>query len=137
VCEVPLLDMIRYDKFGSGKTWVPEYGSPNDPVQFKALYAYSPYHHVKPGTPYPSVLFCTAANDDRVDPMHARKMAAALQAATGSPNPILVRVETQSGHGGSDQVKKTISYATDIWGFLIHELGAQPLQETSGQAVSN
>jgi prolyl oligopeptidase len=125
VCEVPLLDMIRYVQFGSGKTWIPEYGSPDDEAQFKALLAYSPYHHVKKGTAYPSVLFCTAANDDRVDPMHARKMAAALQAATSSPNPILVRVETQSGHGGGDQVKKTIDYATDVWGFLIHELGAK------------
>jgi prolyl oligopeptidase len=125
VCEVPLLDMIRYVKFGSGMTWIPEYGSPENEAQFKALLAYSPYHHVKKGTAYPSVLFCTAANDDRVDPMHARKMAAALQAATGSPNPILVRVETQSGHGGGDQVKKTIDYATDIWGFLIHELGGK------------
>ena len=123
VCEVPLLDMIRFDKFGSGKTWVPEYGSPENEQQFKALYAYSPYHHVHAGTEYPAVLFCTAANDDRVDPMHARKMAAALQ-ATGSTNPILLRLETQSGHGGGDQVKKTIEYATDIWGFLIYELGA-------------
>ncbi len=123
VCEVPLLDMIRFDQFGSGKTWVPEYGSPENAAQFKALYAYSPYHHVHPGTAYPAVLFCTAANDDRVDPMHARKMAAALQAATSSKNPILLRVETESGHGGGDQVKKTIVYATDIWGFLIHELG--------------
>jgi prolyl oligopeptidase len=126
VCEVPLLDMIRYVKFGSGKTWVPEYGSPEDEAQFKALYAYSPYHHVVKGTAYPAVLFCTAANDDRVDGMHARKMAAALQAATGSPNPILLRVEDHSGHGGSDEVKKTITYATDIWGFLIDELGAKP-----------
>lgn len=124
VCEVPLLDMIRYDKFGSGKTWIPEYGSAADPEQFKALLAYSPYHNVHPGMAYPSILFCTAANDDRVDPMHARKMAAALQAATGGKNPILLRVETQSGHGGGDQVKKTLVYATDIWGFLIHELGA-------------
>jgi prolyl oligopeptidase len=137
VCEVPLLDMIRYDQFGSGKTWVPEYGSTSDPAQFKALYAYSPYHHVKPGTAYPSVLFCTAANDDRVDPMHARKMAAALQAATGSPNPILLRVETQSGHGGGDQVKKTLVYATDIWGFLIYELGAKSPQEAETQGVTN
>jgi prolyl oligopeptidase len=137
VCEGPLLDMIRYDQFGSGKTWVPEYGSPQDPEQFKALYAYSPYHHVEPRTPYPSVLFCTAANDDRVDPMHARKMAAALQAATSSPNPILLRVEAQSGHGGGDQVKKTIEYGTDIWGFLIHELVAQPPGESANQDVSN
>jgi prolyl oligopeptidase len=125
VCEVPLLDMIRFDQFGSGQTWVPEYGSPENEAQFKALYAYSPYHHVVPGTAYPSVLFCSAANDDRVDPMHARKMAAELQADTGSANPILLRVETQSGHGGGDQVAKTIVLATDIWGFLIHELGAR------------
>jgi prolyl oligopeptidase len=125
VCEVPLLDMVRFNKFGSGQTWVPEYGSPENEEQFKALYAYSPYHHVHAGTAYPAVLFCTSADDDRVDPMHARKMAAALQAATSSSNPILVRVESQSGHGGGDQVKKTIEYGTDIWGFLIHELGAR------------
>jgi len=129
VCEVPLIDMIRFDKFGSGKTWVPEYGSPGDPAQFRALYAYSPYHHVKQGVAYPSVLICTAANDDRVDPLHARKFAAVLQAATGSPNPILLRVETESGHGGSDQRKKTLEYAIDLWAFLIHELGAKSSQE--------
>jgi prolyl oligopeptidase len=123
VCEVPLLDMIRYVGFGSGKTWISEYGSPDNEAQFKALLAYSPYHHVVKGTAYPAVLICSARNDDRVDPMHARKMTAALQAATGSPNPILLRIEDQSGHGGSDQVKKTIAYATDVWGFLIDELG--------------
>ena len=129
VCEVPLLDMIRFDKFGSGKTWVPEYGSPQKAEQFKTLYAYSPYHHVHPGTAYPSMLFCTAANDDRVDPMHARKMAAEMQAATSSPNPILVRVETESGHGGSDEVRKTVLYGTDVWGFVMHQLGLQPIQK--------
>lgn len=137
VCEVPLLDMIRFAQFSSGKTWTTEYGSPKDPEQFKALYGYSPYHHVRPGTPYPSVLFCTAANDDRVDPMHARKMAAELQAATGSTNPILLRVESQSGHGGGDQVKKTIGMGTDIWGFLIHELGAQVPGSVVNQDTSN
>jgi prolyl oligopeptidase len=130
VCEVPLLDMIRYVKFGSGKTWVPEYGSPDNEAQFKALYAYSPYHHVVKGTAYPAVLFCTAANDDRVDGMHARKMAAELQADTGSSSPILLRVEDHSGHGGGGEVKKTIVYATDIWGFLIDELGAKPAAYT-------
>ena len=117
--------MLRYDKFGSGKTWVPEYGSPENAEQFRALYGYSPYHHVVPGTPYPAVLICSAANDDRVDPMHARKMTAALQAASSSGHPVLLRVEPQSGHGGGDQVKKTIVYATDIWGFLMNELGMQ------------
>jgi prolyl oligopeptidase len=131
VCEAPLLDMIRYPLFGSGKTWIPEYGTPDDPDQFKALYAYSPYHHVVAGTPYPSVLMCTPQNDDRVAPMHALKMTAALQAATSSPYPILLRLETQSGHGGGDQVTKTIEYGTDIWGFLIHELGAQTPEDSS------
>jgi prolyl oligopeptidase len=137
ICEVPLLDMIRFDQFSSGKTWTTEYGSPKDPAQFKALYAYSPYHHVVPGTKYPSVLICTAADDDRVDPMHARKMAAALQAATGSTNPILVRVETQSGHTGGDQVKKNVDYGTDIWGFLIHELGAKNPENAENQDISH
>jgi prolyl oligopeptidase len=136
VCEVPLLDMVRYDQFGSGKTWIPEYGSSADPAQFRALYAYSPYHHVKLHTPYPSVLFWTEANDDRVDPMHARKMAAALQAATSSPNPILLRLETQGGHGGSDQVKKSIDRGTDIWGFLFHELGVSPPDNREKQGAN-
>jgi prolyl oligopeptidase len=136
ICEVPLLDMIRYSQFGSGKTWVPEYGSPTDAAQFKALLAYSPYHHVVIGTAYPSVLICSAANDDRVDPMHARKMTASLQAATSSVNPILLRVESQSGHGGGDQVKKTIEYGTDIWGFLIHELGAKTPGQSQNQDTS-
>lgn len=125
VCEVPLLDMIRYDQFGSGKSWIPEYGSVADAAQFNALYAYSPYHHVVKGMDYPAVLFWSDAGDDRVDPMHARKMTAALQADTGSSNPILLRVETQGGHGGSDQVKMWVERGADTWGFLIHELGAQ------------
>ncbi len=131
VCEVPLLDMIRYPLFGSGKTWEPEYGSPDNEVQFKALYAYSPYHHVVPGTKYPALLMCTAANDDRVDPMHARKFVAKMQADNADDNPILLRLESQSGHGGGDQVKKTIEMGTDIWGFLIHELGATPPSDSS------
>jgi prolyl oligopeptidase len=131
ICEAPLLDMIRYDKFGSGKTWIPEYGSPENEAQFRALLAYSPYQHVVKGTAYPAVLFSTGANDDRVDPMHARKMVAELQADTGSPNPILLRIESQSGHGGGDQVKKTIEVGTDIWSFLIHELGAKVPREDS------
>ena len=124
VCEVPLLDMVRYANFESGKTWTSEYGSTANAAQFKALYGYSPYHHVHRGTAYPAVLFCSGANDDRVDPMHARKMAAEVQGATSGKEPILLRVETESGHGGSDEVKKTIVYATDVWGFLIYELGA-------------
>jgi prolyl oligopeptidase len=131
VCEAPLLDMIRYVDFGSGKTWITEYGSPEKEAQFKALVAYSPYHHVAKGTAYPAVLFCTGANDDRVDPMHARKMVAELQAATSSPSPILLRIEPQSGHTGGDQVQKTIELGTDLWSFLINELGAKTLGDQS------
>jgi prolyl oligopeptidase len=137
VCEAPLLDMIRYPLYGGGKTWIPEYGSFDDPDQFKALYDYSPYHHVVPGTVYPSVLFCTPQNDDRVAPMHAMKMTAALQAATSSSNPILLRVETQSGHTGGDQTSKSIEYGTDIWAFLIHELGAQPPGEAGIESTND
>ena len=137
VCEVPLLDMVRYNRFGSGMTWVPEYGSPDNPEQFKALYAYSPYHHVVEHTAYPAVLFWTEDDDDRIDPMHARKMAAALQAATSSRYPILVRVETQGGHSGPDQVDKTIALGTDIWGFLIHELHARPPTDVPEAYISH
>ena len=82
LCGVPLLDMVRYHLFGSGKTWIEEYGSADDADDFKALYAYSPYHHVKQGTKYPATLILSADSDDRVDPMHARKFAAELQWAT-------------------------------------------------------
>jgi prolyl oligopeptidase len=137
VCEAPLLDMIRFPLYGGGKTWMTEYGSPDNEAQFKALYDYSPYHHVKPGTKYPSVLFCTPQNDDRVAPMHAFKMTAALQAATTNPQPILLRLETQSGHTGGDQTSKSIDYGTDIWSYMIYQLGAKPLSEAEDQSVSN
>ena len=80
VCQVPLLDMLRYQNFQIAKLWIPEYGSSEDAKQFEWLYAYSPYHHVKPGTVYPAVLFMTADSDTRVDPMHAKKMTAEMQA---------------------------------------------------------
>src|SRR5205823_12052674 len=88
VCQVPLLDMLRYHKFLIARLWIPEYGSADDADQFKWLYAYSPYHHVKEGTPYPAVLLAAAESDSRVDALHARKMAARLQAATSSEQPI-------------------------------------------------
>src|ERR1043165_5750677 len=103
LCGVPLLDMVRYHLFGSGKTWIEEYGSAESAEDFRALFAYSPYHHVRPGTRYPSVLVLSADSDDRVDPMHARKFAAALQQAT-SGGPVLLRVEWNAGHGGGDLI---------------------------------
>ena len=122
VCAVPLLDMLRYHRFGSGQTWIPEYGNPDDEADYQVLQAYSPYHHVA-RRPYPSVLMLSADHDDRVDPMHARKMTALLQERTTSDRPILLRVEQGAGHTGADLVRKTIEQAADVYAFLCHELG--------------
>ena len=124
VCGVPLLDMVRYHLFGSGKTWIAEYGSAEDPKEFATLFAYSPYHRVKQGEKYPALLMMATDSDDRVDPMHARKFAAAIQWASGdSKRPALFRVEEHAGHGGGDMVKKRVASATDIVAFLLDQLG--------------
>ena len=128
-CGVPLLDMVRYHKFGAGRTWITEYGSAEDQAQFAALHAYSPYHHLEKGTRYPALLMLSADSDDRVDPMHARKFVAAAQYANASENPILLRIETNSGHGGGDMVKKRVAQLTDEFSFLFHELGMAPVQK--------
>jgi prolyl oligopeptidase len=120
LCAVPLLDMVRYHLFGSGKTWISEYGSADDAAQFQALYAYSPYHHVKAGTKYPAVLLLSADSDDRVDPMHARKFAAALQAAS-TGGPALLRIEKHAGHGGADLVKSAVESRADEYAFALSE----------------
>jgi prolyl oligopeptidase len=120
LCGVPLLDMVRYHLFGSGKTWISEYGSADDAAQFKALHAYSPYHHLKAGTKYPSVLLLSADSDDRVDPMHARKFAGALQAAT-TGGPVLLRIEKHAGHGGADLVKAAVEARADEYAFALSE----------------
>jgi prolyl oligopeptidase len=127
VCQVPLLDMLRYHHFQIAKLWIPEYGSPDDPKQFEYLYAYSPYHHVKPGVPYPAVLFMTAESDTRVDPMHAVKMAALLQAeaANGAEQPILLRVDSKAGHGVGKPIVKLVDDAVDVWSFLFWQLGVR------------
>lgn len=125
VCQVPLLDMLRYQKFQIAKLWIPEYGSADDPKQFEWLYAYSPYQHVKPGTLYPAVLFMTADSDTRVDPLHAKKMAALLQAqaVNGSDRPILLRVDTKAGHGIGKPVGKLLEDDVDFWSFVFWQLG--------------
>jgi len=127
VCQVPLLDMLRYHHFQIAKLWIPEYGSSDDPKQFEYLYAYSPYHHVKPGVRYPAVLFMTAESDTRVDPMHAVKMAALLQAeaANGADRPILLRVDTKAGHGVGKPIAKLVDDAVDVWSFLFWQLGVK------------
>ena len=125
VCQVPLLDMLRYQNFQIAKLWIPEYGSSADPKQFHWLYAYSPYQHVKAGTSYPAVLFMTAESDTRVDPMHAKKMTAELQAANGGPNPVLLRIETKAGHGAGKPISKLVDEWTDIYSFLFWQLGIE------------
>jgi prolyl oligopeptidase len=124
-CGVPLLDMLRYHLFGSGKTWIEEYGSADDEADFRTLYAYSPYHHVRPAD-YPAVLMTSADTDDRVDPMHARKMTAALQAATTGGRPVLLRIERNAGHGGADMVKQAVELSADRYAFLMREVGLVP-----------
>jgi len=123
VCQVPVADMLRYHLFTVGRFWIPEYGSADDPNQFKFLYAYSPYHRVKDGAKYPSTLVTTADTDDRVAPGMAKKFAARLQAANGSAAPILIRVETKAGHGAGKPVSKVIDEAADIYTFLMWRLG--------------
>jgi prolyl oligopeptidase len=122
VCQVPLLDMLRYHHFRIAKLWIPEYGSAEDPEQIGWLWAYSPYHHVTTGVDYPAVLFTTADSDSRVDPLHARKMTALLQAHDPA-RPVLLRVETAAGHGAGKPLAKVVAERTDIWTFLAWQLG--------------
>ena len=125
VCAYPLLDMLRFQKFLDGPYWVPEYGSAENPDQFKYLYAYSPYHHVVDGAKYPATLFVTGDGDTRVAPLHARKMAARLQAANGSNQPVLLLYDTKSGHSGGRPVNKMIDEFTDRLSFLFWQLGVR------------
>jgi prolyl oligopeptidase len=129
VCQVPLLDMLHYQDFQIAKLWVPEYGSAENPEQFKWLHAYSPYHHVKSGVEYPAVLFMTADTDTRVDPMHAKKMAALMQAearnGSSHTRPILLRIESKAGHGAGKPVTKQIEEFTDVYSFLFWQLGVR------------
>ena len=123
VCAVPLLDMVRYHLFGSGRTWIDEYGSAEEPELFKALHAYSPYHRVKEGTAYPALLMLSADSDDRVDPMHARKFVAAIQHATTGKAPVLMRIEKNAGHGGADLRRQRVEQNADSYGFVMDQLG--------------
>ena len=125
VCGVPLLDMLRYHRFLIGALWVPEYGDPDDPDQFAVIAAYSPYQHVVDGTAYPATLITTAESDSRVDPLHARKFAARLQAATSTPEerPVLVRIESRAGHGVGKPAWKQADEAADVLAFVFWQLG--------------
>jgi prolyl oligopeptidase len=124
VCGYPLLDMLRYQKFKVGSYWVTEYGSADDPKQFPYLLRYSPYQNVKKGTQYPAVMFMSGDFDTRVDPLHARKMAAFMQASTGSDRPILLKYDTKSGHSGGKPVNQQIEDDADWISFLWAEVAA-------------
>ena len=116
VCSAPLLDMVRYEKFGLGATWNVEYGSASDPEQFQWLLSYSPLHRVEDGVDYPATLFTVFDGDSRVDPLHARKMCAALQHATSGDRPILIRAEGDVGHGAR-ALSRTIGLSADVLAF--------------------
>ncbi|MGH8920297.1 MAG: prolyl oligopeptidase family serine peptidase, partial [Actinomycetes bacterium] len=127
VCSAPLLDMVRYERFLLGRAWNDEYGSADDPTELGWLMSYSPYHHVRPGIAYPAVLFTVFDSDVRVDPLHARKMCAALQHATTADPlhaPILLRRESEAGHA-ERAVSRTVAVAADQLCFLAHHTGLQ------------
>jgi len=120
---VGVMDMLRFHKFTIGWAWTSDYGSSDDPEQFKALYAYSPLHNLRAGTKYPPTLITTADHDDRVVPGHSFKFAATLQADQAGPAPVLIRIETKAGHGAGKPVSKQIEELADVWAFAAHSLG--------------
>ena len=134
MCHVPLLDMLRYQNFLVARFWVPEYGSAENAEQFKYIYAYSPYQHVKKGVDYPAIMFISGDSDTRVDPLHARKMTALMQASTGGDRPILLHYDMTAGHSGGQPVSKRIEDSTDAMQFLFWQLGITAT--SSGAAAS-
>jgi len=126
ICQVPVIDMLRYHKFTVGHYWAPEYGNAeSSPEHFKFLYAYSPLHNVKKGAAYPPALITSADTDDRVVPAHSKKFAATLQVADAGKNPILIRIETKAGHGGGKPTAKVIEELSDIYAFLFKIFGIE------------
>lgn len=131
ICGYPLLDMLRYQNFLVARYWVPEYGSAENADQFKYIYAYSPYHHVKAGTKYPSVLLLSGDSDTRVAPLHARKMTALLQASQGAADhPILLHYDTAAGHSGGTPAGKQVENTTDELSYLFWQLGVNTPEKT-------
>lgn len=123
VPQVGVMDMLRFHKFTIGYAWAVEYGSSDKPEQFQYLYKYSPLHNLKKGVAYPATMVTTADHDDRVVPAHSFKFAATLQDYHQGVNPVLIRIETNAGHGGGMPTGKRINLATDIWSFIMHNLG--------------
>jgi prolyl oligopeptidase len=119
---VGVMDMLRYQKFTIGWAWAGDYGSSDNAEEFKALYAYSPYHNLKPGTSYPATLITTGDHDDRVVPGHSFKFAARLQECQTGKSPVLIRVDTNAGHGSGKPLNKLIDEQSDIFAFLFQQL---------------
>jgi prolyl oligopeptidase len=126
VQQAGVMDMLRFHKFTIGWNWKADYGSSENEAEFKVLRAYSPIHNVQAGVKYPATLITTADHDDRVVPAHSFKYAAVLQAAQGGDNPILIRIDTKSGHGASSTTK-AIEQTADIYSFLMWNLGVTPI----------
>jgi len=120
---VGVMDMLRFHKFTAGRFWTDDYGSSDDPEEFEALLAYSPYHNIREGTEYPAILVTTADTDDRVVPGHSFKYAAAIQQAQAGDAPVLIRIETRAGHGAGVPTEKVIEDYADRWAFLVRNLG--------------
>jgi prolyl oligopeptidase len=134
VPQVGVLDMLRFHKFTIGWAWTSDYGSSDNPDEFKALVKYSPLHNIKPGTCYPATLITTADHDDRVVPAHSFKFGATLQAAQGGGNPVIIRIDTKAGHGAGKPTAKQIDEVTDRWGFLTRVL-KMDVAPVSGQSA--
>jgi prolyl oligopeptidase len=122
---VGVMDMLRFHKFTIGANWIRDYGSPDDPEEFQAIYKYSPLHNIKPGTHYPPTLITTSDHDDRVVPAHSFKYAATMQAAQAGDAPILIRIETKAGHGAGKPISKQIEEVADSYAFLVKALGME------------
>ncbi|HLT93604.1 MAG TPA: prolyl oligopeptidase family serine peptidase, partial [Membranihabitans sp.] len=122
---VGVLDMLRFHKFTIGWGWVPEYGSSEDPEQFKFLYAYSPYHNLRTGTHYPATLITTADHDDRVVPAHSFKFAARLQEVQSGSAPVLIRIDKEAGHGAGKPTSKVIEEQADFWSFFFYNMNEE------------
>jgi prolyl oligopeptidase len=123
--QVGVMDMLRFHKFTIGWNWIADYGSSDNPEEFKALYAYSPLHNIKAGAKYPATLITTADHDDRVVPAHSFKYAATLQEKAGKDNPILIRIQTDAGHGAA-KLTQALETTADIYAFIMHNMGLKP-----------
>ena len=125
ICAVPLLDMVRFHKFLIARYWIPEYGDPDKKEDYEYIKTYSPYHNIQSGMNHPTMMVTAGENDSRVDPLHAKKMVAALQNNPGQKNPILLYMDYDSGHGSGKSTEQTINEMEDWMRFLMRELGME------------